>query len=102
MRLFYALVILLSVVFWFAVARGEDYWTTCTEAYRFCSQRPYHRDCAVWTHRGMMLSVHSFRYSSPERVSPLCKDMPWHLSCGTHSEMIVEHRDCPIPEEYSK
>jgi len=82
-------------------AWGEDYWTDCKTAYEFCSLRPYHRDCAIWTHYKQPLSVVRWHTTPPNEnaSSQFCKENPWHMQCGTRmpgtNERYVEI--CPLP-----
>ena len=86
------------------VALAEDYWTSCEQAYQFCTLRPYHRDCVIWTRWDKPLSVNRSYYPpvkpNPNIGTPFCQENPWHMNCGYLSEvppMVHEHVECPIP-----
>ena len=59
---------------------GENYWTTCEEAYRFCESHGYHRDCVIWRMYGAPLRRRTTEVCPiPERFHPRPEDgrMPW-------------------------
>jgi len=91
-----AAVVLIIVAIWATMALSEDYWTDCKTAYAFCTHRPYHRDCAVWTRYQQPLSItrwHIIRNSATE----FCDNNPWHISCGVRVRDERVREECPLP-----
>lgn len=61
-----------------AIAYGASgYYNTCEESERFCNLRPYHLDCRARNQYGKSLIV-----TVPCPLPEICKQMPWHISCG--------------------
>ena len=79
-------------------AWGEDYWRDCKQAYEFCVQRPYHRDCIAWTQLHEPLSVlrwHVIRNGAAD--TEFCQQNPWHASCGVRVREELYSETCPPP-----
>jgi hypothetical protein len=80
-------------------AFGNDHWTTCEEAYRYCGGHPYWHECSSYVryHRPLTVTQTYWKWTDN---GVFCQENPWHMSCTRKQELIQGQTvECPIPED---
>jgi hypothetical protein len=92
-------VIVCALLVMFMAAPGAEDWSNCKQAYEFCTRRPFHRDCSIWTiyGRGLVITRFEKEPRNPAADTQFCRDNPWHMSCGRGGTEKVYGEQCLLP-----